>query len=313
MPLSQHHKGLLINTCAVLVLSPDALLVKLMHCDAWTMLFWRSLFAGMSVFCGLLIVYRRRIWHIIYLTGRPGILSAVVAGCGSLLFVNALYHTTAANTLVILAATPLFAALVGRVFIQEKIARHTLLAIIAVFMGITLIFAGSFSAEHLAGNLMALAASSLWGANLVVLRQARQLNMIPAVAMGSLVAIPLSILFGATPASLGSHDLLLLLLQGSLVLPVSFALITIGSRHLPAAEVSLILLLETLLGPLWVWCVVEERPESLTLWAGLFVLATLVTHSLLSLRRRNSPAKINRLEVQQTVDDRPSVKPRRSV
>ncbi len=284
MPVNSHLRGLIITISAVIILSPDALLVKLMQCDAWTMLFWRSLISGSSLLVGLSLIYRRRLWSCFYQTGRLGLISSVVAAIGSMLFVGALYHTTAANTLVILAATPLFAALIGRIFIKERIARYTLVAIIAVSGGILLIFYGNLSGEHLAGNLMALAASSLWGINLVVLRQARQLNMIPAVALGGLLAIPLSLLLGASPLTIGPQDLFLLTIQGTLVLPVSFALITIGTRHLPAAEVSLILLLEALLGPLWVWLLVGEIPESLTMVAGLFVLVTLIVHSYIALR-----------------------------
>ncbi len=286
MPVNSHQHGLMITITAVLILSPDALLVKLMHCDAWTMLFWRSLISGSSLIAGLTLIYRRRLWTTIVQTGRYGLISSLVTACGSVLFIGALYRTTAANTLVILAATPLFAALIGRIFIQEKIARHTFIAIITASGGILLIFIGSFSAENLVGNLMALAASCLWGTNLVVLRRARRLNMIPAVALGSLLAIPLCLLLGAEPSSIGPQDLSLLALQGTLVLPVSFALITLGSRHLPAAEVSLVLLLETLLGPLWVWLLVGEAPGSLTLGAGLFVLLTLVVHSLIALRTK---------------------------
>ena len=289
MPADSHLRGLLNTLCAVLILSPDALLVKLMQTDSWTMLFWRSLISGGFLFGGLASVYRMRLWHIFRRTGRHGLLSSMVTAIGTILFIGALYRTTAANTLVILAATPLFAALIGRIFIQEKISGHTTIAILAAFCGILLIFAGNLSAQNLLGNLMALGASSLWGTNLVILRQARKLNMIPAVAMGSLLAIPLSLLLGADPTSIGQHDLILLSLQGSLVLPISFVLITIGSRYLPAAEVSLILLLETLLGPLWVWLVVGESPGSLALGAGLFVLLTLVLHSLVSLSKQSPP------------------------
>ncbi len=288
MPADSHLRGLLITAVAVVVLSPDALLVKLMQCDVWTMLFWRSLFAGASIITGLSLVYKRRFWQVFYQSGRYGLYSALVAGCGSLLFVNALYHTTAANTLIILAATPLFAAIIGRLFVQERIEFRTLVAIIAVFGGISVIFSGDFSDEFLVGNLMALGASSLWGTNLVILRQARQLNMTPAVAMGGLVAVPLSLILGAEPNSLIGADLLLLLLQGGLILPLSFTLITIGSRYLPAAEVSLILLLETLLGPLWVWLLVGEEPGTLSLSAGIFVLLVLIGHALSGLGR-NTP------------------------
>ncbi len=284
MATKTHQRGLLITLFAVLILSPDALLVKLMHCDAWTMLFWRSLISGTSLTLGLGLIYHRRLWPLIVQIGRYGLISALVTACGSLLFIGALYRTTAANTLVILAATPLFAALIGRLFIQEKIARYTLVAIITTTGGILLIFADSFSTASLTGNLMALAASSLWGANLVVLRRARRLNMIPAIGLGSFLAIPLCLLLGADPLSISPHDLSLLTVQGALVLPVSFALITLGSRYLPAAEVSLVLLLETLLGPLWVWLLVGEVPGRLTLGAGFFIFLTLLIHSLVALR-----------------------------
>ncbi|WP_020678184.1 DMT family transporter [Geopsychrobacter electrodiphilus] len=288
MPTNPHLRGLLITVAAVLILSPDALLVKLMQTDAWTMLFWRSLISSASLLVGLTVIYRRKIFWIFRKSGRLGLTSGIITAWGSLLFIGALYHTTAANTLVILAATPLFAALIGRLSGQDRISRLTLLTACSVFGGIALLFIESFSADNLLGNLMALGASSLWGGNLVVLRQARERNMIPAVALGAILAVPLSLLFGAAPLSIGAHDLLLLSLQGTLVLPISFALITSGARDLPAAEVSLILLLETLLGPLWVWLVVGEAPGSLTLGAGIFVLCALALHSLISLRLRQS-------------------------
>ncbi len=289
MPLNSHLRGLLITTSAVLILSPDALLVKLMHCDPWTMLFWRSLISGTAILGALLLCYRSNFLKVIHQTGRYGFLSSLVTSIGSLLFVCALYRTTAANTLVILAATPLFAALSGRIFIGERIARHTKIAIATALGGIVIIFAGSLSLDDLSGSLMALSASALWGTNLVVLRQARQRNMIPAVGTGALLVIPLTLLLGAAPASVSSHDLQLLLVQGTLVLPLSFALITRGARKLPAAEISLVLLLETLLGPLWVWLLVGEVPATATLTAGTLVLATLILHSLISLRRRVPP------------------------
>jgi len=286
MPTNSHLRGLLITVAAVLILSPDALLVKLMQTDAWTMLFWRSLISGGSILLGLTLIYRQKIVWIFRKSGRLGLCSGVITAWGALLFIGSLYHTTAANTLVILAATPLFAALIGRVTGQERISRLTLWTACSVFAGIALLFIESFSAVYLIGNLMALGASCLWGGNLVVLRQARERNMIPAVALGALLAIPLSLLFGAAPLSIGAHDLLLLSLQGTLVLPISFALITIGAQDLPAAEVSLILLLETLLGPLWVWLIVGEEPGALTLGAGIFVLCALALHSLISLLPR---------------------------
>ena len=274
---------------AVLILSPDALLVRLIRCDVWTLLFWRCLLTGCMQSIFLAVHYRGQLVQSFRNIGRTGLLSAGVVTAGAFFFVNSLKQTTAANTLIILAATPLFSSLLSWLFLREKIARRTWVAIIICFGGILLIFSGSLNSGLLFGNLLALGATVMWASNLVILRSSKAVNMIPANLLGNLLVVPVALLAGAQPLAVATQDMIFLLLLGGIVLPVSFTLITLGPRYLPAPEVSLILLVETILGPIWVWLILNEVPHATTLLAGLMIISTLAVHTLMSLwalRRR---------------------------
>ena len=285
MELSDHRKGLLLTFIAVLILSPDALLVRLIQTDIWTLLFWRCLLTSMVMSLFLAIRYRHRFFHSFYAIGRTGILSALMLTIGSLLFVGSLKQTTAANALVILAAAPVFSSLLSWLILREKILLRTKLAIFACFGGIVLLFSGSLQHGLLLGDLMALGATVMWGAYPVIIRKGKNVNMVPASALGYLGVVPIALFSGAQPLAVTSIDAGLLLLLGGVVLPISFAMISLSPRYLKAPEVSLILLIETILGPIWVWLVLGEVPHSKTLVAGLLILGTLLVHTLLSLRQ----------------------------
>ncbi|MDH3454941.1 MAG: DMT family transporter [Desulfuromonadales bacterium] len=290
-----HRKGLLLTFVAVLILSPDALLVRLIHCDVWTLLFWRCLLTGAMQSVFLAVVYRGQLLQSFRNIGRTGLLSAGVVTCGSFFFVNSLKQTAAANTLIILAATPVFSSLLSWLFLREKIARHTGVSIAICFGGILLIFSGSLSSGLLLGDLLALGATLMWASNLVILRRGKAVNMIPANLLGNLMVVPVALLAGAQPLAVSATDMTFLLLLGGLVLPISFTMITLGPRYLPAPEVSLILLVETILGPLWVWLALNESPHANTLLAGVLIVGTLTVHTLMSLWALRRPKALPEL------------------
>ncbi len=287
MKLSQHSKGLLLTFVAVLILSPDALLVRLIRCDIWTLLFWRCFLTAIVMSLFLLIRYRSRFFYSFYATGRTGLLLALDITFGSLLFINSLKQTTAANALIILAAAPIVSSLLSWIFLREAIPRHTKIAICTCFGGILLIFSGSLENGLLLGDLMALGATVMWGANIVIIRSGKDVNMIPANVLGNLSVVLVVLLLGAQPLAVTTGEASLLLLLGGVVLPISFAMITFSPRYLQAPEVSLILLLETVLGPIWVWLVLGEVPHSRTLIAGFLILGTLLFHTGFSMRKMN--------------------------
>jgi len=289
MRYSDHFKGVLLTFVAVLILSPDALLVRLIQADVWTLLFWRCLLTGIMMSLFLAIRYRRKFLHSFYAIGGTGLVSALIIVAGSLFFIGSLKQTAAANTLVILAAAPIFSSLLSWLILREKIPLRTKVAIFTCFGGILLIFSGSLQSGLLLGDLMALGATAMWGSNVAIIRSGKSVNMIPANVIGNLSVAPIVYFIGAKPMLVSSVDAGYLLLLGLVVLPVSFALITLGPRYLQAPEVSLILLIETVLGPIWVWMALGEVPAGRTLVAGGLILGTLLIHTLLSLHAPSPP------------------------
>jgi drug/metabolite transporter (DMT)-like permease len=288
-PLSEHAKGLVITAAGVLVLTPDSLLIRLITADPWTLLFWRGTLMALGLAVIVAAVSGRATAARFHAIGKAGILVAVVFAAASILFVTALSHTSVANTLVIISVAPLFAALLSRVLLAEPIARPTWAAIAIANTGIVVIFAGSLKSDGLLGDLCALATALLVAAAFVVIRHARKVSMVPAMALSGVLAAA-AVLPLATPLSVGAEDAALLLLLGLVVLPASRALITLGPRYLPAAEANLLMLLETVLGPLWVWLALGEEPTAAALIGGAIVILALAAHSAVRLRRPVSVA-----------------------
>ena len=215
--------------------------------------------------------------------GRPELLVIVVNVCMHVLFVFAILNTTVANVLVIMSISPLLGATLSRFALGEPVAKRTWYTTVAVFIGLALIFSQSLGGGTLVGDLSAFAVAILLASNFVLLRCYRKVSMIPAVAWSMAVTAVIT-WFLATPTSLDGTAWVYVLLLGLVILPVSSAMITLGPRYLPAPEVGLIMLLETLLGPLWVWLVIREVPSIETLIGGAMILAALTWMSIAAIR-----------------------------
>ncbi|MEE8189726.1 MAG: DMT family transporter [Kiloniellales bacterium] len=286
--LPDHIKGLLITGIGVLVLTPDTLLVRLIASDPWTMVFWRGALTGLALTAFLTAYYGRGTAARFRAIGLPGLGIAAIFAISSPLFILALDGTSVANTLIIVSAAPLFAAIFSRVFLGEAVPGRTWGAILATVAGIAVIVSGSPRGGTLTGDMAALGTALCVAGGLTMIRRARALNMVPAIALSGFLSAAL-VLPLAIPFSLGTEQTGLMALLGLAILPLSFGLMTLGPRYLPAPEVGLILLLETVLGPLWVWLVLDEEPGARTLLGGAIVIAALVIHSALALRRQRAP------------------------
>jgi drug/metabolite transporter (DMT)-like permease len=277
-------RGLLLVIAGVVLVSPDALLLRLISADPMTLVFWRGLLVAVSVGTWILLRRGRAAWRQARSIGPGGVLVATLFAANLVLFVFAILWTSVANALVILNAAPLGAAILSAVFLRERVPLRTWLAVIAVLAGIVVIFRGSLGGGTLAGDLCALAAALCLGGKFVALRSVgRDVDVLPMIALSGLMVaacmFPL-----AAPLSITALDASILAVLGLLILPGALALMALSTRHLPAAEVSLVILLETLLAPALVWLVLAEVPRPETWLGGLIVLATLVLHGLATLR-----------------------------
>lgn len=292
LPVSGHGRGILIAATGVLVLSFDALLVRLAGASAATIAVWRGglMFVALGAF--LAIRDGGRPWRGLAAGGWMAVVVAIVSGVDSLVFVLSVMHTYVANTVVILATAPLFAAAFSGIFLRERVPLRTWVAVGVAAAGVSGVFAGAIEAGHLLGDLFGLAAAILMAANLTLLRAHPGIQRIPVVWLGGLVTCLCALLIpGVAPFSLDATGYAAVGVMGALQMPLALILITVATRMLPAAEVSLFLLVETVLAPIWVWWVLAEAPPSRTFLAGGLILATLSIHSWLQLRREPGPVE----------------------
>ena len=282
--MPDHLKGLALTAAGVLAISPDSLLVRLISADQWTLMFWRGLLTGLAMLAYLGLRDRRRLISTFKAIGAEGVMVAVLFCASTIFFVMSLTHTRVANTLIVLAATPLFAALLGRIFLSEKVGRRTWVAIAATLAGLLVILFDDLGSGSLIGDLSAFGSAFCLAGSFVAIRRRIAVDMIPAMALSggvlALVALPL-----APTLQLSGADIPAVSVLGLIVLPAATALLAQGPRYLPVAEVGLIMLLETVLGPYWVWLVISEQPTGLAFLGGAIVLSTLAAHALVGLRR----------------------------
>lgn len=293
--LTDHAKGLLITTTGVLVLTPDSLMVRLIGLAPLNMVFWRGLLVAVGLTAFLAAYYRGQTPARFRAVGRAGAGVAVLFSISTLFFIFALSRTTVANTLIIVSASPLIAAGLSRALLREAVRPRTWAAILGALAGIVVLLSGSLrdagnGAGSLAGDLAALGTATCVAGQITIVRRSKALNMVPAMALSGLLSA-VAVLPFAWPVALQPAQLGLMLLLGLVVLPVSFGLFTLGPRYLPAPEVSLILLLETVLGPFWVWLVLGEAPGARALVGGAIVIGVLALHSALGLRAQAGPRR----------------------
>ncbi|MEE8394257.1 MAG: DMT family transporter [Rhodospirillales bacterium] len=284
-------RGLTLSALGIFIISPDGLLVRLIHeAGVWEIIFFRSLFMGLTLGLMLVVRYRSRFFGVWRSIGGLGLFSALIMVGSNFGFVGALTHTTVANTLVIIATMPFFSAVLGWVLIGEKVRTGTWVSILFAMCGIAVIFSGSLGGGSWMGDLMATAAALFMGLNLVILRKAKQHDMTPALCLSGFLGAGLAFLW-AEPYSVTAHDLSVLAFIGVVILPLSLALFLSGTRTVPAAEVALLALIETVLGPLWVWLGVGERPTSLALAGGFIVIMAITANAIIGSRRQSGRTK----------------------
>lgn len=283
-----HRRGVLLAASGILIISPDGLLLRLAgEAGLWQAAFVRTLAMGVGLSLVLLAWHGRALPAVLAGIGLGGVASVAVLASANIVFVAAMNLTTVANTLLILAAMPLFSAVLGRLFIGEAVRRSTWLAIAVAIAGIALIVGGGqggLGQGSATGDLLAVLAAFLIAANIVILRRFPQVDGIVVLCLSGYLAAAL-----CAPAvdmgGVGASALGILVFLGGVIIPLSLSLFFRGLRYLPAAEVSLFSLIETVLGPLWAWIGVGEAPGVPALVGGAVVVGAIVFNASGGFRR----------------------------
>ena len=264
--------GPLLIFFGALSLSFGGLIVKSFEgATLWQILFWRSLFFSLTVLTFLIITYKSKVLKSFYDSGLPGFIGGLILSIGFCGYVFAMYNTTVANTNFIISLQILFLAIFGFFFLKEKINLITLISIILAISGVLLMVGNSLSPGELSGNLAAFTMPSTFAVLIMIVRKFPSVDMVPAQFVAGISSCLIGLSLSPT-IMISPHDIFLGFLAGFFQIGFGFIFITIGARTTPSAMVGIIMLSESVLGPIWAFLFVSEIPSLYGLIGGAIIL-----------------------------------------
>ena len=282
---SRHALGILLALAGGTALSVGGPLIKMIeHADGWTIMFYRGLTFTATLFAIVCWRSRGQCVERYRSIGWSGIAIALCLGVGLITYLFAMIHTTVANVTFVVGSSPLVTAFLAWIILGERLSSRSWAILLCALAGVGLMVVEGLASGRALGNLVALATTFTFASFVILLRISRAFDMLAATSLAGLVAAAISA-YMATTLSITTHDLVIALLLGSVQVGLGFTFITYASRHIPAAEVTLLSLSETILGPIWAWLVIGEMPSTWTLLGGAIVLVCVGTFASFALRR----------------------------
>ena len=254
----------------------------------WQILFWRSLFFSLTILAFLLISYKKKTFKAFYESGLPGFIGGIILSFGFCGYVFAMYNTTVANTNFIISLQILFLAIFGYFFLKEKINLITLVSIVLAMTGVLVMVGNSLTPGELSGNLAAFTMPITFAILIMIVRKFPTVDMVPAQFIAGISSCLIGFLL-STKIMISPNDIFLGFLAGFFQVGFGFIFITIGARTTPSAMVGIIMLSESVLGPIWAFLFVSERPSTFGLIGGAIILSAVLLqfYTLLIKNKKN--------------------------
>jgi drug/metabolite transporter (DMT)-like permease len=272
MNLIKNLPGPLLIFMGACSLSFGGLIVKSFEGSTlWQILFWRSIFFSLTVLTFLIISYKKKLFTSFYESGLPGFVGGIILSIGFCGYVFAMYNTTVANTNFIISTQILFLAIFGYFFLKEKISTITLASIILAITGVFLMVGNSLSSGEMLGNIVAFSMPITFAILIMIVRKFPKVDMVPAQFVAGISCCVIGF-FLSEKIMISSHDIFLGFVAGFFQVGFGFIFITIGARSTPSAMVGIIMLSESVLGPMWAFLFVGERAPLFTLIGGGIIL-----------------------------------------
>ena len=286
--ISQYTKGVLYALLGGACLSTSGILVRnLEQADGWEVLFYRSMAFLLAISLYIWYRYRRHMFRAVYVVGRKGILAAVLLGVASVCYIFAILNTTVANVVFIIGSSPLVTALVVWIFIGERVRKSGLAFMLLAATGIGLMVADGMTGGGMTGILLAMVMVTSFAFYLLILRSNRHIDQVPTTGLSGFVVLAIAAMM-VQQFGINLHDLIICVALGVFQLGLGFLFLTLSARHIPAAEVALFALSESLLAPLWVWVGVNEVPSPFTIYGSVLVFLSVFGYCIISIRNRNN-------------------------
>ena len=282
--LSNQHKGSLLAFVAVMLITPDSIFIRLSNIETWGMLFYRGAIPFVVVLAGLIFFYKNNLFKALVNIGYPGIFYIISFSICKITFIISIQNTNVANTLVMIAMAPMLSAILGSIFLKEIPDHTTCIAIIITLIPVAYIFHDSIEMGNFYGDLFGIITSFGLACNAVIARYAKNRDLVPSALIGKL-CVAIFAFFFVDSFLLIDSDIIIVPLMCIMCVAIPFVLVTIAPRFIPAEEVNLFFLLETIIGPFWVWLVIKEQPSLETIQGGAVIILTIAIHSFLKLRK----------------------------
>jgi len=284
MNYSNQKKGMILAFTGIMFITPDSLFIRLANIESWNLIFYRGFIPFLVVFIGLLIIYKTKLINELINNGWHGFAYACVFTITNIVFVISIENTNVANTLIMIALAPMLSAIISLIFLKENPDQKTWVAIIITTLSVIYIFYDALDAGDFLGNFLGLVCATGLAVGAVIIRSAKKISLVPSAMLGKLM-VALIALFFANQLKLEGNDLTIIPLMCIMCVAIPFVLITLAPRYITAAEVNIFFLLETILGPIWVWMVIQEQPSIETITGGIIIIVTIGIHSFLALKK----------------------------
>ena len=282
--ISDQHKGSLLAFIGVLFITPDSLFIRLSNLETWGLLFYRGLIPFFVVLVGLLFFYRTKFFDALFNIGYVGIFYVISFSMCNITFIISIQNTNVANTLIMVAMAPMLSAVLATVFLKEKTNIKTWIAIFITFFSVAFIFYDSLKLGNILGDIFGFITALGLAINANLARYAKDRDLVPSAVLGKL-CVAIFAFFFVENFELVESDLIIVPIMCIMCVAIPFVLVTIAPRFISAPEVNLFFLLEVIIGPIWVWVIINEKPSIETIIGGFVIIVTIAAHSYAALKK----------------------------
>ena len=287
--MTNNAKGLALTSLGVFIMSLESLFIKFTTISPFLFSFYIGIFMFISMSISFIFNQKTQSMNIKEILSKSPfilIVCAILMGSSNIFFITAIKITTVANVVIIFSTAALFSALFAYLFFREKITKNIVIASLFIFIGLFIIFNDSLEMGSLEGNIYALLCTALFATSFVLLSKYKEMNRVILTAFSGL-ALSIIAFFFCDEFYIDFKTLIIVMTMGLLISPISRVLLGTGAKYINASEVSLLMIIETIMAPIWVWIFLDEIPSSYTFIGGTLIIITLIVNSLYTLKKQS--------------------------
>ena len=284
--MTNNAKGLALTSLGVFIMSLESLFIKFTTISPFLFSFYIGIFMFISMISTFLFKEKAVLKKALNTNLLMLIVCAILMGTSNIFFITAVKTTTVANVVIIFSTAALFSALFAYLFYKEKITKNIIIASFFMFVGLFIIFNDKLEIGSIEGNIYALFCTALFATSYVLLSRYKDMNRVILTAFSGL-ALSIIAFFFCDELAIDFKTLTVVMIMGLLISPISRVLLGTGAKYIRASEVSLLMIIETIMAPIWVWIFLNEVPSSYTFIGGSIIIATLIINSIYTLKKEN--------------------------